>query len=183
MKFVSKSTNLHVIIQPGLSAQPLSGTPEKPRVSVKFVDGIVDIKDDVLAEKMLNHPGFNQDFFLAEPGRPDPYAYVRGEVEPQHTITEIQFGHPIARVGGNAKPQLSPEIRKLLQEEAASMATEMAKAMLPEMVEATLKQLAQSVKDDGEVAEAVKDAPDATVEAQETIQKPSQARSPKPKEA
>ena len=157
MKFVSKSGRLNVIISPGLSAQPLTGTPEKPRVSAQFEGGILEVKDEAMVEKLLAHPGFNRDFFAAEVGQPDPYLYGRVDAEPAHTITEIQFGHPVARKTGNPTPQLSPEVRKLLQTEAAAMATEMAKAMLPEMVKATLESMAKSVKDN-ELPETLEEA-------------------------
>lgn len=168
MKFVSKANRLNVVISPGLSAQPLTGTPEKPRISAQFEGGILEVKDEGMIEKMLAHPGFNRDFFLAEVGAADPYAYSRSDAEPAHLITEMQFGHPVARKTGSPKQQLSPEVRKLLQDEAASMAKEMVKQMLPEAVKATLEALAQDVKDAGqdEVVDdtVLQEAPEASTE-------------------
>lgn len=164
MKFVSKANRLNVVISPGLSAQPLTGTPEKPRISAQFEGGILEVKDEGMIEKLLAHPGFNRDFYLAEVGQVDPYAYSRSEIEPAHQITEIQFGHPTARKTGAPKQQLSPEVRKLLQEEAASMAKDMVKQMLPEAVQATLEALAKDVKAGQDKPE---DVTVATVEAPE----------------
>lgn len=130
MKFVSKSTNLHIILRPGIPAQPITGTPAVPTLSVRFIDGIAEVKDEEHIKMMLNHPGYNSDFIAVDEAASDPYAAIRSEIEPAHTLTEMQFGHPVARVTTKAKPQLPPELMKL--------AGELAQAMLPSMIEAAL---------------------------------------------
>lgn len=150
MKFISKSANLLIVLSPGLQAQPLTGTPAKPTVSVRFKDGVVEVPEEGgLIEMMLRHPGFNSDFISADITGIDPYLGSRKEAEPTHVVTEMKFGTPINRkVEGGDKASLTPELRKLIND----MAIEMAKKMLPTMVESTLKNLVQSHKDEIKVS-------------------------------
>ena len=137
MKFISKSTNLLIVLRPGLSAQPLTGTAAKPTISVRFKDGVAEVQQQELVDMMLAHPGFNGDFISAESVPTDPYAAMRQSSEPAHIMTELKFGTPISKVVGGPKVVLTPEMQKIVQ----SMAVEMAKAILPSMVESTLKSL------------------------------------------
>jgi hypothetical protein len=140
MKFISKSTNLLIVLRPGLSAQPITGTPAKPTISVRFKDGIADVQSEELVQMMLSHPGFNSDFISADNIPVDPYAATRQSSEPAHTMTELKFGTPINKKTEGGNMQLPPELQKLVTQ----MAAEMAKKMLPSMVESTLKNIVSS---------------------------------------
>lgn len=144
MRFVSKSTNLNVILRPSLPGNPMLGTPATPGLSVRFIDGIVDVKDQDMIDLLISHPGHNQDYISVDDGQRDPYAYNRAESEPDHVITEMQFGQPVARKMGNATVKLPPEMMKIVQD----MATQMVKEMLPGAVQATLEAHAKRVSDD-----------------------------------
>jgi hypothetical protein len=140
MKFISKSANLLIVLRPGMQAQPLTGTPAVPTVSVRFKDGIVDVQQQELIDMMLRHPAFNGDFIAADNVSADPYAASRRSEEPAHTVTELMYGTPVSRkiVGGDPlTANLSPEMNKMIQ----SLALELAKSMLPSMLESTLKSL------------------------------------------
>lgn len=138
MKFVSKSTNLHIILKPGLPAQALTGTPAVPTVSVRFIDGIVDVTDEKMSQLMLKHPGFGVDYILADTPI-DPYAHQRQPSEPDHIITEMIGGVPTKRIAPNSAPiNLTPEIRKFL----ADKAMEMAKEMIPQLLKAAVEDMA-----------------------------------------
>ena len=160
MKFISKSSNLLVILRPGLSAQPLTGTPAKPSVSVRFEDGIAEVKQEDLIKMMQNHPGFESDFISAESTNvADPYAVTRTEKEPAHEMADIKYGTPEGRViKGGPKPKISPAIQKLITESAA----ELAKQMLPDMVKETLKAIVDSKKNEEgpKVDTVIKEMPD-----------------------
>lgn len=140
MKFISKSTNLLIVLRPGLSAQPITGTPAKPTVSVRFKDGVADVQQEELVQMMLAHPGFNSDFISAESEPVDPYAATRQSSEPAHSITEMKFGTPIHKTTEGGNMQLPPELQKLV----SSLAADIAKKMLPSMVESTLKSIIKS---------------------------------------
>jgi len=148
MKFISKSSNLLVILRPGLSAQPLSGMPATPTISVRFKDGLAEVPDGDLQNMMLSHPGFNSDFVSAETtsGR-DPYAASRVESEPGHTHTQLKYGTPEDVIRSGKAPALSPE----LQEVVVKAATALAKEMLPEMVKETLKGIVLAREQDKQV--------------------------------
>lgn len=134
MKFISKSSNLLVVLRPGMSAQPLTGTPAKPTVSVRFKDGIAIVEQEELVDLMLVHPGFNADYISADEIASDPYAAARKPSEPVHVLTEMKFGTPQNRqVKGNTV-QIPAEMQPII----SSLAAEMAKAMLPDLLKSVL---------------------------------------------
>lgn len=139
-KFISKSSNLMIVIKPGIPAQPITGTPATPTLSVKFQDGMVDIHDVELVELMKRHPAFNSDFILASDDSSDPFAISRVQSEPAHINTELKHGTPVARVTSGKLGNVSPEMAKLIKEQAV----ELAKQMLPEMVKTTIEELVKS---------------------------------------
>ena len=146
MKFISKSSNLLIVLRPGLSAQPLTGTPAKPTISVRFKDGIADVQSQELVDMMLVHPGFNSDFISAEEVPFDPYAGTRQSSEPAHVLTEMKFGTPVKTESKGGTQNIPPELQKMV----AGMAAEMAKHMLPSMIEHTLKGIVKSHEEDRE---------------------------------
>ena len=148
MKFISKSSNLLVVLKPGLSAQPITGTPALPTVSVRFKDGMAEVVQDELITMMLNHPGFNSDFISAEDAYGDPYAASREESEPAHVVTELKHGTPVSRKTHGPKEKLPDGMQKLVQETATELAKEMAKDMLPGMVKETLKAMAAEAEEE-----------------------------------
>jgi len=165
MKFISKSSNLLIILRAGLPAQPITGTLARPAVSVRFKDGLAEVPDGELTEMMLRHPGFESDFIAAgEMGMADPYAYMRQTNEPQHQITEMKFGTPIGRKVSGGSPALSPEMRKIVQD----MAVSLAKEMLPAMVEATLKSIVATRSDDKPEPSEKDEEPQETVSPKTT---------------
>lgn len=140
MKFISKSSNLLIVLKAGLSAQPITGSPAKPTISVRFKDGVAEVENPELVEMMLAHPGFNGDFISADDVPLDPYAAMRVSSEPAHVLTDLKFGTPISKSTKGGSLQLPPEMQKLVQ----GMATEMAKQMLPSLLESTLKGLVKA---------------------------------------
>lgn len=138
MKFISKTSNYLVVLSAGLAAQPITGTPAKPTISVRFKDGVAEVTNEDMVKMMLAHPGFNGDFISAEGLPNDPYAANRISSEPAHVVTELKYGTPISKmVKGGSNPVLPPELQKIV----TAMAADMAKAMLPSMLESTLKTL------------------------------------------
>jgi len=140
MKFISKSANLHIILKPGIPAQPITGTPPVPTLSVRFQDGIVDVKDAELAELMQKHSGFNSDFIMADDGSGDPYAASREESEPAHINTELKYGTPVGRKISGKLGNMSPEMSNAIKEQAAELAKQMLPGMVKSTIEAVLKE-------------------------------------------
>lgn len=135
MRFVSKSTNLRVMLRPGIQANPLSGQAAVPAIFVRFQNGIADLKDQDIIDMMLAHPGFNSDYIAVDDGGNDPYSATRQESEPAHSIAEIENGRVQKLVSSPVKKVLPPELQKLVQEQAL----ELAKAMVPEMIQTLIK--------------------------------------------
>lgn len=145
MRFISKSSNLHVILKPGLPAEPLTGRPAQPTISVRFQDGIAEVRDEQLIELMIAHPGYQVDYISVDDGARDPYAATRSEIEPVHVLTDMRYGSPDKRTVSKQKPQLSPEMHAVVQ----SIAADMAKAMLPGLLKDALKDLAKATTEGG----------------------------------
>jgi hypothetical protein len=134
MKFISKSANLLIVLRAGIPAQPITGTPPTPTISVRFKDGVADVQQDELIEMMVKHPGFNNDFVSAENVQAASFETTHKMAEPVHILTEMQFGTPVSRKIGGFAP-LPPELQNLVK----TMAVDLAKSMLPGMIEETLK--------------------------------------------
>lgn len=148
MKFISKNSNLRVVLVHGIPGSSVTGAQPIPGLSVKFEDGVAVVKDPVVQEKMMAHPSFNQDFILADETGTDPYS--RKSSEPEHDIQEIQFGH----VGKSLNPKpavtLTPEIKKVLMD----MASEMAKPMAAQIARTLVTQVMEDMRKDKTVADA-----------------------------
>lgn len=152
MRFISKSSNLLIVLRPGMSAQPLTGTPAKGTVSVRFKEGVADVPDGEMVEMMLRHPGYEGDFISADTvNNVDPYAFSRQESEPQHVVTEMKFGSPVSRRVEGGKQKLPPELAKIVQD----MAVGLAKEMLPSMLESALKGLVKAHEEDKVAAASI----------------------------
>jgi len=125
-----------VVLKPGLPGSHLTGQSPVTGVYVKFQNGVVDVKEDSIAEMMKKHPGFNIDYIAVEEGikEEDPYAYYRSETEPVHTTTEIKYGHAEKSVSSPRKTKMPPELENLIKVEASKLASSMVKEMLPNLI-------------------------------------------------
>jgi hypothetical protein len=155
MKFVSKNSNLRIVLRPGIPGNHLTGQVPQPGVYVKFQDGVVEIKDEDTINMMRLHPGYNLDFIEVEENISDPYASSRREIEPAHQISAINYGHVEKVASSQQKVRLPAEIEKAIKEQAVAMAQELVKQMLPSAVEETIKGLVEKHKDDKETGEKV----------------------------
>ena len=144
MKFISKNSNLRIILKPGLPAQPVLGIPAQWSVSVKFQDGIAEVKDQKIIDKMLTHMGFNSDYIAVDDNGNDPFAFNRVEAEPAHVITEIKYGHAERSIGTPKKFKVDPEMQKAIAEMANEIANKRMKEMLPALLKETLESMAQA---------------------------------------
>jgi len=139
MKFISKSTNLRIVLQHGMPAEPLTGRAAVAGLYIKFENGVVDVSDETTIKLMLSHPAFNSDFIKADDDGVDPYADRRIESEPEHDMTEIKYGAIGKALNPKKGPPLTMEqksaVTKMAKELAIKMAPTIAKQMLEEMKE------------------------------------------------
>lgn len=136
MKFISKSSNYMIVLKAGVSGNSLTGEPMKPGLSVRFRDGVAEVKDEDMITRMKNSDGFRAgDFIAVEDESEDPYESMRVGLEPEHIITEMQYGHPTGRQVSAAKKQLPPEIKKMITDQATEIAKSMVKDMIPGIME------------------------------------------------
>ncbi len=134
IKFVSKASNYRVTIRQGIPAEPVTGRAAVPGEYVKFEGGIVSVTEE-MAEKLKAHPRFNIDFRCIEDVEPDPYALSRKEIEPEHLISQMEYGHVTGLIKSPSQQKLSPEQMKMVTEVATKMAEEIAKSMLVKMAQ------------------------------------------------
>jgi len=139
MRFVSKCSNLRLILRPGIPANLIGGTLGDPGLSVKFKDGTLDVYDEEVITKLKRHPGFNSDFICVDDSGTDPFASYREEQEPNHVITEIKYGHVERTTGSPRKVKIPPELQNVINQQAM----EMAKKMLPDMIKETLEKFSE----------------------------------------
>jgi hypothetical protein len=131
MKFISKNLNLMVVLRNGISANPIAGVVAIPGLYARFEDGLFESHNPEVIERMQKHAGYNSDFVSVDDQEQARFAKAQSNVfnEPEHDITQIEYGH----VGKSMNPRpglkLTPEMQKAL----ASMAEKMAKDMLVKM--------------------------------------------------
>lgn len=144
MKFFSRNANLRVILKPGIPSDAL-GHAAIPAVSVRFEDGMVEVKDEEVLKMLMNpDKGYGTDFVAGDNSPIDPFSRVGSE--PEHDIMNIEYG----RVAKNLNPKpvaaLSPEMKKAVEKMAFDVAKEMAAKMAAEMVTNFVKQNAEAAK-------------------------------------
>jgi len=121
-KFVSKNSNLMVVLRSGIEGSRALGTASKPGLYARFQGGIIDVKNDEMADLLRSHPGFGTDFIEVAEEEVDPYEYNRKEIEPTHVISEMKYGH-VEKLKGvpPKKIKLSPEIKSMIEKQALEM--------------------------------------------------------------
>lgn len=149
MKFISKNANLCVVLSPGIPGEKLTGRTATGMKSARFQQGVVYLTDPEWIKLMLTHPGFNRDFITVEDESvKDPYANTRKNIEPEHNVIGIEYGH----VGKNLNPKspiaLTQEQKILVTEMAKKMAVEMAKVMLKDTIKEYLAEQNKDKKDE-----------------------------------
>ena len=92
-KFVSKNSNYMVVLKPGVEGNRALGTHAVSGLYVKFQSGVVDVKEDSIVEMLRSHPAFGSDFIEVKQDEIDPYVDTREDIEPEHVISEIKYGH------------------------------------------------------------------------------------------
>lgn len=153
MRFVSKSSNLMLVLKQGFPGNHMNGTPPISGVYIKFQNGVVDVKEQSLIDLMVKHPGYNIDYISVEEEEKDPFDYLRNDTEPGHVLTEIKYGHVERSVGTKRPIKLNPEIKSLIEAEAIRLAKEMLPGMMKEMVTQIKETQVKNTQESEEVQE------------------------------
>lgn len=121
-KFVSKSSNLMVVLRSGVEGNRAIGTQAKPGLYARFQGGIIEVKDDTMIQLLREHPACGSDFIEIAEKEVDPFEYNRNETEPVHVMHEMKYGHIEKMKGVETRPlKLSPEMKNLIESEAIKM--------------------------------------------------------------
>jgi hypothetical protein len=145
-QFVSKNSNYCVVLKSGIEGNRILGTQPVAGIYIKFEGGIVTVKEEKVAEMLRNHPNFGTDFIEVQESGVDPYSDTRQEIEPEHVMSEIKYGHAEA-VKGLAKPvKLTPAMKKLIESEAVKMLPSLLKAN-PTILKDIITSLAAEMKE------------------------------------
>jgi hypothetical protein len=164
-KFISKNSNYMVVLTPGVEGNRNLGTRAVPGLYIKFLSGLVDIKEESVVEMMREHPSFGIDFVEVKPEDVDPYAYAREEIEPAHVISEIKYGHNEKAAGTAGPAKMSPQLRKLIEIEALKMLPDLLKSN-PQVLQDVILGIAAGMKTAEASSEKIED--DSTEETTET---------------
>jgi hypothetical protein len=148
-KFVSKNANYMVVLRPGVAGSRSLGTASVPGLYVKFLSGVVDVKEFDVVELLRAHPSYGIDFMEVKEDEVDPYENTRKDIEPDHVRAEIRYGHVEKREGTPLKSKLTPEQRKIIEAEAIKMIPGLLKSN-PEILKGILVNLASELKNQDE---------------------------------
>lgn len=148
MKFVSKSENLRIVLEPGLEAEKISGKRAVPGVYIKFEGGVVNVEKEEWVKMMLTHPGYDNDFFAYNPEDPSIQRIMQGRTpaEPDHTMTEVKYGHVEKSNNAGLMNKVSPEMKAALAETATTMAKQIAAEIVKEQMK-PMQELLQKLSD------------------------------------
>jgi hypothetical protein len=126
MKFISKQQNYRAVLRPGIPREPLTGREAVAAIYAKFEDGAITVTNPKMIEMMKRHPGFGTDFIEAEDGT-ENFGGPKKQMEPIHTITEMEFGTPGNVINPNKVPGSASLADKMkeIQEFSAKIALEM----------------------------------------------------------
>ena len=120
-KFVSKNSNYMIVLKPGVEGNRALGTHAIPGLYIKFLSGMVEIKEESVVAQMRAHPSFGVDFLEIKDADLDPFSDTREETEPAHVISEIKYGHSEKAAGSSKNVKLSPAMKKVIEKEALKM--------------------------------------------------------------
>ena len=115
MKFVSKNSNLMVVLRSGISENRISGQAQIPGLYVNFRGGVAEVKDQQMLDMLLSHPSYGTDFISVEEDSRDPYEKERKDNEPKHQISEVEYGHIGKSYGSKLKDPREEIIEKAME--------------------------------------------------------------------
>lgn len=165
MKFISRNLNLGVTLQSGIQANPVAGVQATPGKYARFQDGIFETNDQAIIERMLKHAGYKIDYVEAE-GLEDTNIsspIINGS-EPEHDVTNIEYGHVGKSLNPKAPIKITPEIQKYLADTAAKMAMEMLQKMSQDVVNKQQEEVKESSETAPELIKPSKKGPKAKAE-------------------
>ena len=174
-QFVSKNSNYMVVLKTGIEGNRALGTHAIPGLYIKFQSGIVDVKEDAIADMLRAHPSFNVDFLEVKENEVDPFLDTREDIEPAHSIAEVKYGHTEKAVNSPRKAKLTPGLKKLVEAEALKMLPGLLKSN-PEVLKEIILGLAAEMKSSENKPEDTK-TPEKTSE--EVVTKKGPGRPPK----
>lgn len=147
MKFVSKYSNYRIVLKRGIPAEPLTGRNAVPGLYVKFSNGVTEVKDESIVELMLKHPRFGTDFLKIEESEVDPFANSRKDLEPEHDVKEMIYGHVGKSLNPKPAMNMNSDQKRMFNEMVMDAAKEMAKEMAPKLAVEILKNLSEKKED------------------------------------
>ena len=175
MKFYSKFSNHRIVLKPGIPGEPLLGRQPQAGIYVKFESGVADVKDQEVIDLLMQNRSFGKTI-IAEEGevKEDPYASQRRDTEPEHNVTNIEYGH----IGKNQNPKPALAMSREQKAIVIEMAKGMAKEMAPELAKSMLLEMAAERK-----AAASEEAPQEVATPEEPVEEaqPEVPVTPEPK--
>ena len=163
-KFVSKNSNYMIVLKSGLEGNRALGTHAISGLYVKFQGGVVDVKEEAVIKMLRDHPSYGIDFLEVKESEVDPYADERVDIEPEHVIQKMTYGHSEGLTGTPRSTKLTPQMKKLIEGEAIKMLPGLLKSN-PQILKDIITSMAAEMK--------AKEAPEKEQEPAEEVKKSS----------
>lgn len=114
-------------MRPSIPENLTAGRAGVPGLYVLFQDGMATVTDPEVIRLLTTHPQYGDTFTAVKEEEEALLAGKPSVAEPEHDISNVEYGH----VGRAQNPKkgsgLTPEMRKFLTEEAAKIAVEIVK--------------------------------------------------------
>ena len=125
MKFISKNSNLRIVLKPSVPAERLTGRAPVPGLYARFENGMLDVTDEETINALRLHPGFDSDFIAVDEADEERIRNYRTYAfEPEHDMIQMQYGTPGKNLNPKPPITVTPELKKYIEDTATAMAKE-----------------------------------------------------------
>lgn len=179
-KFISKYTHYTATLRPGLSGDRTVGRADVPGIYLRFEGNIAVIESPEIVEMAKKHKGYGTDFILAEDAD-SKFAGKAKDLEPAHTVQEMNYGHVGPKLGASS---LKEESLAKMREMATDIAKDMMKELLPGMAKEMAKQMFEEhlSKEAGKVGEKGPEIKTKSKKSEKVVEATVAQEGPKPED-
>lgn len=110
-----------------MSAEPLAGKSAVPGLYVRFEDGLATVDDPELIKLMMNHAAYGSDFTKIAEEEEAIWNAKPVNSEPEHSMMNIEYGHPGKEQNPKGPVPLNPELQKYITDLATKIALQIIK--------------------------------------------------------
>lgn len=128
MKFLSKHSHFRLVLRPSIPENLMAGRVGVPGLNILFQDGMATVNDLDVIKLLLAHPQYNNTFTAVKDEEEAALLAKAPNSEPEHDLSDIEYGHVGAAKNPKKGVNLTPELKKIITDEAVRIALEIIKA-------------------------------------------------------